>query len=83
MQNKKLTVLTMLCVWLIKLAPNQIEEAVFSVVGHSFMPPDRVFGWIEKVIKNTTCTCICEVYFEIIHFKINNIKQVGNWHFQL
>lgn len=37
--------------------PNiQSVEIVFPVRGHSFIPPDRVFGLIEKDIKNKKST---------------------------
>lgn len=51
-QNKNSILITMLMYWLEK-APNNIEQVqmIFPVVGHSFIPPDRVFGASEKVIK--------------------------------
>lgn len=39
--------------WLGRFAPDNIEEVelVFPITGHSFLPPDRVFGNIEREIK--------------------------------
>lgn len=52
-QNKNTTMLGMVACWLCKDAPKWIEEVeiLFPVTGHSFIPPDRVFGQIEKVVK--------------------------------
>lgn len=51
-QNKNSTVIGMCCKWLLN-APLNIErvELIFPVVGHSFLPSDRVFALIEKQIK--------------------------------
>lgn len=47
-QNKNTTVVGMCLKWL--SAPQHIKnvEIIFPVVGHSFLPADRVFGRIEK-----------------------------------
>lgn len=39
--------------WFGCFAPSNIEvlEIVFPVTGHSFLPPDRVFGNVERGIK--------------------------------
>lgn len=52
-QNKNLTVIAACSFWFLQKAPNNIEtiELVFPVTGHSFIPPDRVFGNIEKKIR--------------------------------
>lgn len=46
----------MLCMssyWLIHRAPQSVEkiQLVFPVTGHSFLPPDRVFGRVEQAIR--------------------------------
>jgi hypothetical protein len=55
-QNKNSILLAMCSRFMID-APQNIEsiEIVFPVRGHSFLPPDRVFGLIEKEVKR------CEV----------------------
>lgn len=52
-QNKNSIVLGMVSKYLLDYAPARIKsiEIVFPVVGHSFLPPDRVFAQIEKKIK--------------------------------
>lgn len=49
-QNKNSTTLGMLLWWLKNEVPAQVLKTtlVFSVTGHSFLPPDRVFSRIEK-----------------------------------
>lgn len=53
-QNKNSTMITMVAHWLLMCAPRHIKtiELIFPVPGHSFMPADRVFGFIEKEVKN-------------------------------
>lgn len=53
-QNKNSILISMCAYWLTMCAPQTVKtvELIFPVPGHSFMPPDRVFGHIEKVIKN-------------------------------
>lgn len=45
--------LCMLLWWLQNEAPSGISvvSVVFPVTGHSFLPPDRVFGRIEKDVR--------------------------------
>ena len=52
-QNKNSTVIGMACHWLAVRAPPSVKriELIFPMTGHSFLPPDRVFGNIEKVLK--------------------------------
>lgn len=53
-QNKNSTMIAMCAYWLTTSAPKEITrvELIFPVPGHSFMPADRIFGLIEKEIKN-------------------------------
>lgn len=52
-QNKNVQMLCMASFWLVNKAPKSVKEMeiVFPVTGHSFLPPDRVFGRIEKDIR--------------------------------
>lgn len=52
-QNKNTGMVAMLGKWLYTDAPRHIKkvELIFPVVGHSFIPPDRVFAKIEKTLK--------------------------------
>lgn len=67
-QNKNLTVLAACSFWLLQKAPENIEsvELVFPVTGHSFIPPDRVFGNIEKKIKTFVNIVNPDEYRDII-----------------
>lgn len=49
-QNRNSTVIAMCLYFLHVKAPENVEsiELVFPITGHSFIPPDRVFGGIEK-----------------------------------
>ncbi|KAH9366639.1 hypothetical protein HPB48_017716 [Haemaphysalis longicornis] len=52
-QNKNSTMLCMILWWLQNEAPAEVSKVtlVFTVTGHSFLPPDKVFGRIEKDIR--------------------------------
>lgn len=49
-QNKNSILIAMCSMWLMSKAPPHINEIEidYPVTGHSFLPPDRVFGMIEK-----------------------------------
>lgn len=67
-QNKNSIVIGMLAAWLCRIAPNHISkiEFIFPVVGHSYMPPDRVFGLIERKVKKIPAITNPEEYYTII-----------------
>lgn len=52
-QNKNTGMVAMLGKWLYTEAPSHLKkiELIFPVVGHSFIPPDRLFARIEKILK--------------------------------
>lgn len=52
-QNKNQVLLGMLCKWFHCHAPSHIKNIIyiFPIVGHSYLPPDRVFGRLEKQVK--------------------------------
>lgn len=52
-QNKNSIVITEISIWLLNHTPQTLEsvELVFPITGHSFLPPDRVFGNVEQEIK--------------------------------
>lgn len=85
-QNKNTIVLTACSVWLAKYAPKNIEsvELVFPVTGHSFIPPDRVFGNIEKKIRQIENILNPNQYLDIISqhgsvFKLGTDCEVADW----
>nr|CAH7766309.1 unnamed protein product [Callosobruchus chinensis] len=57
----------MLAYWLLNEAPAHIKtlEVVFPIVGHSFLPPDRVFGLTERKIKKQNVIIMQEEYEEM------------------
>ncbi|CAH4038869.1 unnamed protein product [Pieris brassicae] len=67
-QNKNSIMLTMCSKWLLTSAPNDVQEIqiVFPVVGHSFLPPDRVFAHVEKETRKLECIITPENYLDII-----------------
>ncbi|KAK9709528.1 hypothetical protein QE152_g26555 [Popillia japonica] len=72
--------------WLQYEAPLNIElvEIVFPVVEHSYIPPDRVFGQIEKRYKKVPEVVHPEEYIDIIKefakvYKIGNDVVVKDW----
>lgn len=60
--------LGMLAMWLQNDAPTNIKKLVFTfpVPGHSFMPPDRVFGRIEKIVRKQEVIVEPKHYFNIL-----------------
>ncbi|XP_068084852.1 uncharacterized protein [Anabrus simplex] len=85
-QNKNSIVLAMACHWLSKLAPKNVRtvELYFPITGHSFLPPDRVFGVIEKSIRKKEVIYKPSEYIDIIseHAKVVKVGidcQVFDW----
>ncbi|KAK5640066.1 hypothetical protein RI129_010877 [Pyrocoelia pectoralis] len=67
-QNKNSIVIGMLSNWLLNASPPNIEnvDVIFPVVGHSYIPPDRLFGQIEKLTKRKPEITCPEDYIKII-----------------
>ena len=67
-QNKNSTMIGMSSKWLLTEAPLNINkvEITFPVVGHSFLPPVRIFGVIEKEIRKKEVTVDPQEYNDII-----------------
>ncbi|KAG8176610.1 hypothetical protein JTE90_028592 [Oedothorax gibbosus] len=53
--QKNSAIIAMLSFWMHSHAPDHIKEIdiIYPVTGHSFLPPDRVFGNIAKVLKRS------------------------------
>lgn len=78
-QNKNSIVITAISMWLLNHAPQTLEsvELVFPITGHSFLPPDRVFGNVEQEIKkNEEIILPCE-YRTIIE-RQGKVLQLGD-----
>lgn len=85
-QNKNSTLIGMLSYWLQYEAPRQIEQIqiLFPVVGHSYIPPDRVFGQIERVYKKNTVVIHPDEYVNLIKkfatvYRVGTDVQVKDW----
>jgi hypothetical protein len=65
-QNKNSILLCMLSKWLLENIQVKKIEVIFPVTGHSFMPPDRVFGNIEKNLKKSEVIIHPQEYIDII-----------------
>ncbi|KAG5866609.1 hypothetical protein JTB14_035087 [Gonioctena quinquepunctata] len=77
-QNKNTTLIGMCCKWLASEAPMNVQslEVIFPMVGHSFLPADRVFGNIERDIKKLEVITQPEDYLKIFS-KIGTVVHVG------
>lgn len=76
-QNKNSTLVAMVCSWFLSASQNiQDVEIIFPVTGHSYIPPDRVFGHSEKEIKRHEVILLPEEYKDIFsHYA--TVKQLG------
>lgn len=76
-QNKNSILITMVCLWFV-IAPDNIKEVqlVFPMTGHSFIPPDRVFGNVEKEIKRCEVIVSPQEYIDIIG-NFATVKKLG------
>lgn len=65
-QNKNVTLMGMLMKWLYstKTSVKHIF-VIYPIVGHSFLPPDRVFGRIEKDVKKKDTIILPSEYRDI------------------
>lgn len=79
-QNKNFTVITMASAWL-QRAPQHVKtvELIFPIRGHSFIPPDRVFGNIEKKIRKMSVIVRPEEYYEIFAQHATVLKCGKDW----
>ncbi|KAJ8888223.1 hypothetical protein PR048_007710 [Dryococelus australis] len=77
-QNRNSAMITMVCYFLSKVAPGNVKriEVIFPVRGHSFLPPDRVFGNIKKVLRKIPVICDPTQYQNVFQ-KFGNVVQLG------
>lgn len=85
-QNKNSTLIAMCTMWLSQKAPESVSklEIIFPIVGHSFLPADRVFARIEKVVKKEEVIVAVEEYLKIFDnhgevFRLGSDVKVCNW----
>lgn len=64
--------------WLTKYASSNIikMELVYPMTDHSFLPSDRVFGLIEKELREKTTIITVKEYHEVFE-KYGTVKVVG------
>nr|CAD7201393.1 unnamed protein product [Timema douglasi] len=67
-QNKNKIMIGMLRKFLSQDAPSSAKEikVIFPVVGHSFIPPDRIFGHIKSEVKKHSTLLTDKDYINII-----------------
>lgn len=77
-QNKNSIMLSMLSKWLLENVSVKHIEIIFPVTGHSFMPPDRVFGNVEKVLKKQEVIIQPEEYCAFISSSatVTNLRDI-------
>nr|CAH7714163.1 unnamed protein product [Callosobruchus chinensis] len=77
-QNKNSAMIAMCAKWLANDAPKHIQtiNLIFPVTGHSFLPPDRVFGQIEKKLKKMDTLTDVNDYYKIFE-NFGTVKKLG------
>lgn len=77
-QNKNSTMIAMVSYWLTSCAPSNVKmvELIFPVPGHSFMPADRIFGYIEKDVKNKEVILNPSEYINI-YKRYGTVRKLG------
>lgn len=82
-QNKNTTMVVMCSTRLNRFAPQHIKsvELIFPVPGHSFLPPDRVFGLIEQEIKKIEVILSPNQYIEVFerYGTVKCLDDVYDW----
>lgn len=79
-QNKNQIVLGMLCNWFQNQAPPLVKKILlfYPIVCHSYIPPDRVFGRLEKKIRAKDTIISLDDYIEIFQKEGTVIRVVSN-----
>lgn len=77
-QNKNAHIVHILSYWLQNESPNEVMEMVlhFPVRGHSYLPADRVFGRVEKTLKNLVVIANPEEY-NSVYSQVGEVKKLG------
>lgn len=77
-QNKNSVMISMRTFWLINNAPRTVKsiQIIFPIPGHSFMPADRLFGLIEKDVKNKV-VIIDPLDYKEIYSNYGNLIELG------
>lgn len=77
-QNKNTHIVHALYYWLRFKSPPQLENVIitYPVRGHSFLPADRVFGRVEKLLRKTS-TIISKEEYERLYSQVGTVKALG------
>lgn len=76
-QNKNSYIIHTLSYWL-RESPSELKNIIvhFPVRGHSFLPADRAFGRVEKILKKEE-TIISSEEYNKIYSEVGNVKVLG------
>lgn len=77
-QNKNSHIVHILMYWLLHKAPNHLETITlfFPVRGHSFLPADRVFGRVERLLRKHPLITLKTDYIK--HYsEVGTVKELG------
>lgn len=73
-QNENFTMIGMLMTWLSKTKSKVTKvTVVYPIVGHSFLPPDRVFGQVEKKLRQMD-TIVSPVEYRDVLTQFSTVK---------
>nr|XP_022907523.1 uncharacterized protein LOC111419015 [Onthophagus taurus] len=77
-QNRNSTMIGMCSYFLANVAPPNVKtiELIFPVPGHSYLPSDRIFGRIEKILKKESTIIDPKIYRNIFE-EHGTVVQLG------
>jgi hypothetical protein len=78
-QNKNSIMIGMVSTWFTCSAPSNVKsvQLIFPVTGHSYLPPDRVFGNIEKAIKRKETVVEPQEYRQVFE-SFGSVRALGD-----
>lgn len=78
-QNKNSHIIHTLMYWLKTKSPDNVTaiEITFPVRGHSYLPADRSFGRVEKILKRNPVIISKEKYMEF-YAEVGSVKALGS-----
>jgi hypothetical protein len=77
-QNRNVHILHAIFYWLKILSPPEVKNItiIFPVRGHSFLPADRVFGRVEKILRRHPLITLKEDYIKL-YAEVGEVKVLG------
>ncbi|XP_031327207.1 uncharacterized protein LOC116182841 [Photinus pyralis] len=77
-QNKNSHVIHALMFWLHTSGEKIKEiEIIFPIRGHSYLPADRIFGRIEKILRSHSLIKTPDAYWEL-YTKVGEVRKLGS-----